>query len=51
MSLPRDHPHIKHWQVATTMRYVSPSATFVEDAYRRAVSGTLGKLAEDGDGH
>jgi integrase/recombinase XerD len=36
-----------HWQVATTMRYVSPSATFVEDAWRRAVSGTLGKLAED----
>ena len=39
-----------HWQVATTMRYVSPSATFVEDAYRRAVSGALGRLAEDGDG-
>lgn len=39
-----------HWQVATTMRYVSPSATFVEDAYRRAVSGTLGRLAEDDDG-
>jgi hypothetical protein len=32
------------------MRYVSPSATFVEDAYRRAVSGTLGKLGEDDDG-
>jgi len=28
----------------------SPSATFVEDAYRRAVSGTLGKLAEEDDG-
>lgn len=39
-----------HWQVATTMRYVSPSATFVEDAYRRAVSGTLGRLADDDDG-
>jgi site-specific recombinase XerD len=39
-----------HWQIGTTMRYVSPSATFVEDAYRRAVSGTLGKLAEDDDG-
>ena len=50
MSLPLDHPHIKHWQVATTMRYVSPSATFVEDAYRRAVSGTLGKLAEEDHG-
>jgi hypothetical protein len=32
------------------MRYVSPSATFVEDACRRAVSGTLGKLAEEDDG-
>jgi hypothetical protein len=50
MSLPLDHPHIKHWQIGTTMRYVSPSATFVEDAYRRAVSGTLGKLAEEDDG-
>ena len=50
MSLPLDHPHIKHWQVATTMRYVSPSATFIEDAWRRAVSGTLGRLEEDGDG-
>ena len=39
-----------HWQIGTTMRYVSPSATFVEDAYRRAVSGTLGKLAEEDDG-
>ena len=39
-----------HWQIGTTMRYVSPSATFVEDAYRRAVSGTLGQLAEEGDG-
>jgi site-specific recombinase XerD len=39
-----------HWQIGTTMRYVSPSATFVEDAYRRAVSGALAKFAEDGDG-
>ena len=39
-----------HWQIGTTMRYVSPSATFVEDAYRRAVSGALGRLAEDDDG-
>jgi site-specific recombinase XerD len=39
-----------HWQVGTTMRYVSPSATFIEDAYRRAVSDTLGSLQE-GDGH
>lgn len=30
-----------HWNVGTTMRYVTPSATFVEDAYRRAVSETL----------
>ena len=30
-----------HWHVGTTMRYVTPSATFIEDAYRRAISGTL----------
>jgi integrase/recombinase XerD len=33
-----------HWHVGTTMRYVTPSATFIEDAYRRAVSGTLTEL-------
>jgi integrase/recombinase XerD len=33
-----------HWHVGTTMRYVTPSATFIEDAYRRAVSDTLGDL-------
>ncbi len=36
-----------HWHVGTTMRYVTPSATFIEDAYRRAVSGTLVDLEED----
>jgi site-specific recombinase XerD len=30
-----------HWHVGTTMRYVTPSATFIEDAYRRAVSDTI----------
>jgi integrase/recombinase XerD len=41
-----------HWAVGSTMRYVRPSATFIEDAYRRAVSGTLSKLQEeDGDAH
>ena len=33
-----------HWHVGTTMRYVTPSATFIEDAYRRAVSNTLAEL-------
>jgi integrase/recombinase XerD len=33
-----------HWHVGTTMRYVTPSATFIEDAYRRAISGTLAEL-------
>jgi site-specific recombinase XerD len=33
-----------HWSVGTTMRYVSPSSTFIEDAYRRAVSATLSHL-------
>lgn len=36
-----------HWTVGSTMRYVRPSATFIEDAYRRAVSGTLLKLQEE----
>jgi len=30
------------------MRYVNPSATFIEDAYRRAVSATLVELEGDG---
>jgi site-specific recombinase XerD len=33
-----------HWHVGTTMRYVTPSATFIEDAYQRAVSNTLTDL-------
>jgi site-specific recombinase XerD len=27
-----------HWTVASTMRYVRPSETFIEDAYRKAIS-------------
>lgn len=38
-----------HWHVGTTMRYVTPSATFIEDAYRRALSETLIDLSEDGN--
>lgn len=38
-----------HWTVSSTMRYVRPSATFIEDAYRRAVTTTLSELtAEEG---
>lgn len=33
-----------HWTVGSTMRYVRPSATFIEDAYRRAVSATVAEL-------
>jgi integrase/recombinase XerD len=36
-----------HWQIGTTMRYVSPSSTFIEDAYRRAVSATLAELEKE----
>ena len=36
-----------HWNVGTTMRYVTPSATFVEDAYRRAISSTLAAVTEE----
>jgi site-specific recombinase XerD len=35
-----------HWNVGTTMRYVTPSATFIEDAYRRAMSNTLEQLED-----
>ena len=35
-----------HWQIGTTMRYVSPSSTFIEDAYRKAVSAALAELEE-----
>jgi site-specific recombinase XerD len=35
-----------HWQIGTTMRYVSPSSTFIEDAYRKAVSAVLAELEE-----
>jgi integrase/recombinase XerD len=33
-----------HWRVVSTMRYVRPSETFIEDAYQRAISTTLGEL-------
>ncbi|GAA3520016.1 hypothetical protein GCM10023075_81890 [Streptosporangium album] len=36
-----------HWTVSSTMRYVRPSATFIEDAYRRAVAGTLSELTRE----
>lgn len=39
-----------HWQVATTMRYVTPSSTFVEDAYRHAVSQRLAELTASHEG-
>ena len=35
-----------HWTVASTMRYVRPSETFIEDACRQAVSAALGELTE-----
>ncbi|CAM5412896.1 tyrosine-type recombinase/integrase [Streptomyces lavendulae] len=38
-----------HWTVSSTMRYVRPSATFIEDAYRRAVTTTLGELTAERD--
>ena len=34
-----------HWTVSSTMRYVRPSTTFIEDAYRRAVMSTLAELS------
>jgi integrase len=34
-----------HRTVSSTMRYVRPSATFIEDAYRRAVNATVNELS------
>jgi integrase/recombinase XerD len=33
-----------HWHVGTTMGYVTPSSTFIEDAYRNAVGAALNEL-------
>lgn len=38
-----------HWTMSSTMRYVRPSATFIEDAYRRAVSATVSELSAEED--
>ncbi len=35
-----------HWHVGTTMRYVSPSSTFIEEAYERALADTLSRLGQ-----
>jgi hypothetical protein len=42
-----DHPHIKHWHLGTTARYVTPSSTFIQDAYRRAICDTLAELEQE----
>lgn len=34
-----------HWTPSSTMRYVRPSATFIEDAYRRVTSATVAELS------
>ena len=39
-----------HWSIGSTMRYVRPSETFIEDAYRRAVSATIASLEGDDGG-
>ncbi len=36
-----------HWQIGTTMRYVTPSSTFIEDAYRKALSANLEALQRE----
>jgi site-specific recombinase XerD len=40
-----------HWAIGTTMHYVSPSATFIEDAYRKAISATLSGLDVESVAH
>jgi len=41
------HQLLGHWTVGSTMRYVRPSATFIEDAYRRAVTTTINELSAE----
>jgi integrase/recombinase XerD len=36
--------NFKHWTVASALRYVRLSETFIEDVYQRAISATLGEL-------
>ena len=36
-----------HWHVGTMMGYVTPSSTFIEDAYRNAVGAALNELTGD----
>jgi integrase/recombinase XerD len=38
-----------HWTVSSTMRYVRPSETFIEEAYQRAVARTLTGLSTEGE--
>ena len=38
-----------HWTVSSTMRYVRPSETFIEEAYQRAVAHTLTELSTEGE--
>lgn len=33
-----------HWHIGTTMRYVAPSSTFIENSYRSAISTTIAEL-------
>jgi integrase/recombinase XerD len=35
------------WHLGTTARYVTPSSTFIEDAYRRAICDTLAELEQE----
>jgi len=44
MSLPLDHPHIKHAWVATTMNYIHVHATHVEDAWITGQQRAAGRL-------
>jgi integrase/recombinase XerD len=38
-----------HWTVSSTMRYVRPSETFIEEAYQQAVARTLTELSTGGE--
>ena len=44
MSLPLDHPHIKHSWVVTTMNYIHVHRTHVEDAWICGQQRAAGKL-------
>ena len=46
MSLPLDHPHIKHRWLSTTVRYVHVADEAIEHAYQQAAERAAARFKE-----